>query len=258
MERRFAVHACTAVITAAALLGSTSAHAAPKGAEARAAFDRGVAAYKKADYSGAADALGRSFALEADADTLYAWAQTERKLNHCDKAIELYDRLLVMELPGANKAAVRTQIEECQAIIAAQQPADPVTPAPVVTPPPEEPARTPDDIRPPHRTSSKWLNPVGLGLMAVGVVGLGAGSVFLVQANSAEGDAATATTYGDFERYDDRATSRGKLGIIATASGAVLLTAGIVYIVTRSSDERAPIAFGIDPVNASVVAAGTF
>ena len=105
MERRFAVHARTAVIAAASLLATTTASAAPKGAEARAAFDKGVAAYKKADYAGASDALGRSFTLEADADTLYAWAQTERKLNHCDKAVELYERLLTMDLPEANKAA---------------------------------------------------------------------------------------------------------------------------------------------------------
>ena len=82
MERRLAVLARAAVIAASSLFAST-ASAVPKGTEARAAFDKGVAAYKKADYVGASDALGRSFTLEADADTLYAWAQTERKRSLC-------------------------------------------------------------------------------------------------------------------------------------------------------------------------------
>jgi tetratricopeptide (TPR) repeat protein len=255
MERGLAVLARTAVITS--LLAAT-ASAAPKGAEARAAFDKGVAAYKKADYAAASDALGRSFTLEADADTLYAWAQTERKLNHCDKAVELYERLLTMDLPDANKSAVQQQVEECRVIIAAQKPAQPEpapTPAPTEapitspTPPPERPETPPS---PP----SKWLNPIGLGLMGLGVVGLGAGGVFLAQANAADGDKETAMTYGDFQRFDERATSRGRLGVIAAASGAVLLTAGIVYIVTRKPAEQQSIAIIVEPTGVGV--AGRF
>lgn len=243
MERRLAVHARTAVIAAASLLASATASAAPRGAEARAAFDKGVAAYKKADYSAASDALGRSFTLEADADTLYAWAQTERKLNHCDKAVELYGRLLTMDLPEANKSAVVQQIDECNAIIAQQKPSQPEsTPAPAPAPSespgagavlPPSPER-PEEPAP----SSKWMNPVGLGLVGLGVVGLGAGTVFTVQAMTADNDKENATTYGDFQRFEERATSRGKLGVIAGASGAVLVAAGIIYIVTRKTEER--------------------
>jgi tetratricopeptide (TPR) repeat protein len=259
MERRLAVHARTAVIAAASLLASTTASAAPKGAEARAAFDKGVAAYKKADYAGASDALGRSFTLEADADTLYAWAQTERKLNHCDKAIELYGRLLEMDLPEPNKAAVRQQVEECKVIVAAQKPSE-AEPDPAPTPPSESPgaAPSPPPERPetPPSTPSMWLNPVGLGLMGLGAIGLGAGAVFLAQGNSAEGDKETATTYGDFQRFSERATSRGRLGVIAAASGAVLLTAGIVYIVTRTPVEKQPVAIIVEPTGVGV--AGRF
>jgi tetratricopeptide (TPR) repeat protein len=255
MERRLAVLARTAVIAAASLL-ATSASAAPKGADAKAAFDRGVAAYKKADYVAASDELGKSFALEADADTLYAWAQTERKLNHCDKAIELYGKLLAMDLPAANKAAVQTQIDECTAIVAAQQPSEP-TPPPV-SPAPAPPAPSIEPPPPVHDQPSRWLNPVGLGLIGVGVLGLGAGSVFLVQAKGADSDKDKAMTYGDFERFEQRATSRGRLGLIAAASGGVLLTAGIVYIVTRKQTEQLPVAVVVDAAGASVVASGRF
>jgi tetratricopeptide (TPR) repeat protein len=259
MERRLAVHARTAVIAAASLL-ATSAYAAPSGAEARAAFDKGVAAYKKADYQAASDALGRSFTLEADADTLYAWAQTERKLNHCDKAVELYERLLTMELPDANKSAVRQQIDECKEIIAAQQaPESAPTPVPESAPVPSEaPSATPPTERPetPLSPASKWLNPVGLGLISLGAIGLGAGGVFLAQASAADADKESAMTYGDFERFDERATSRGRLGVIAAASGAVLLTAGIVYIVTRKPAEQQSLTIVVEPTGVGL--AGRF
>lgn len=259
MERRLAVHARTAVIATVSLLAS-SVSAAPKGAEARAAFDKGVAAYKKADYAGASDALGRSFSLEADADTLYAWAQTERKLNHCDKAVELYTRLLEMDLPAANRSAVLQQVDECKVIIAAQRPTEP---APEPT---SEPAATPVAARPepapaprpetPAEPTSRWLNPVGLALVGVGAVGLGAGTVFLVQANAADGEKSTATTYGDFQRFEERATSRGRMGVIAAASGAALLAAGIVYIVTRKTTEQRSVALVVQPTGVGV--AGRF
>lgn len=256
MERRLAVLARTAVIASSLL--ATTASAAPKGAEARAAFDKGVAAYKKADYATASDALGRSFTLEADTDTLYAWAQTERKLNHCDKAVELYGRLLTMDMPEANKAAVQTQIDECKTIIAAQKPAEPAPPptsAPI-EPPSATPTRPPERPETPPSPPSKWLNPVGLGLIGLGAIGLGAGGVFLAQASSADSDKDSATTYGDFQRFEDRATSRGRIGVIAAASGAVLLTAGIVYIVTRTPVEKQSIAVVIEPTGAGL--AGRF
>ena len=260
MERRLAVHARTAVIAAASLLASTTASAAPKGTDARAAFDKGVAAYKKADYQGASDALGRSFTLEADADTLYAWAQTERKLNHCDKAIDLYARLLEMDMPEPNKVAVRQQVEECKVIVAAQKPSEAEPTSNPTLAPTEAPGATPtpppDRPETPASPPSKWLNPVGLGLMGLGAIGLGAGVVFLAQGNSAEADKESATTYGDFQRFSDRATSRGRLGVIAAASGAVLLTAGIVYIVTRKPVERQSIAIIVEPTGVGV--AGRF
>jgi hypothetical protein len=110
----------------AILVASSAAFAAPKSGEARVQFDRGVAAYTKGDYAAAAEALGASFVLEADPETLFAWAQTERKLGHCDRAIDLYGKLLGMDLPAENKQAIRVQISECKAIIADQKPAKPV------------------------------------------------------------------------------------------------------------------------------------
>lgn len=153
MDRRFTVHAgaganaqaligwapharlaMAVALAAVSLVAPRSADARPKRRDAKAAFDRGVVAYQKGNFQGASEALGKSFELEHDADTLYAWAQAERKLDHCDKAIELYQELLTFGLPAANKTAVEGKLAECRAIVA---PGAPV--APPVAPPASEP-----------------------------------------------------------------------------------------------------------------------
>ncbi|MEO7092591.1 MAG: hypothetical protein ABI175_05020 [Polyangiales bacterium] len=228
------------LVATALVLGAASASAAPKGADAKAAFDKGVAAYTKGDYAGASDQLGRSYELEADVETLFAWAQTERKLEHCDKASGLYSKLLAADLPAANKAVVREKLDECQKILAAQAP----KPEPVVTPPPVvEPRPEPTPIPPPpppDEGHAWWANPVGGALVGVGLVGVGVGTVFLVQGRAANKDKSTALDYGEFQRLEDRAESRGKLGTGVLIGGGVLVTAGIVWYATHGSSKRGP------------------
>jgi tetratricopeptide (TPR) repeat protein len=161
VERRFAVHAGARVALIAVTALATSATAAPRGRRARVEFNRGVKAYATKHYEAAASALARSYALEHDPETLFAWAQTERKLDRCDKAVELYGKLLALHLPEANKRAVEDQLAECKQILAAQAPAPspdttPPAPAPDATPPRDtapSPDTTPPDTTPPRDTA---------------------------------------------------------------------------------------------------------
>lgn len=260
MERRFAVHArayrqaLSALVGAVVLVGAPLAYAAPKTPEAKAAFDRGVAAYTSNDYAAASEALGQSYALEPDVETLFAWAQTERKLEHCDKASELYGKLLAYDLPDENKAAIQTKLEECKAILAAQKPVEP--PPPVADPAPVPPI---DKPQPPPSSPAWWKDPVGGGLVGVGVVGLGVGGYFLVSARSLDADKTTAPNYGEFQRLEDKAASRGTIGVIAAAGGGALLVAGIVWYATRGGGERPTQITGwVTPDGGGLVAAGRF
>jgi tetratricopeptide (TPR) repeat protein len=248
VERRFAVHAdphqqevsvagrstptraghVRAALAALVVLAGSPVFAAPKSGDARAQFDRGVAAYTKGDYATATEALGASFVLEADPETLFAWAQTERKLGHCERAIELYTKLLAMDLPAENKQAIDVQIDECKAVLAEEQQREP---APVVTPPPEPASFAHAEGR------AWWKDPVGGALVGAGVVGLGLGTVFLVQGHSAEADKDGAATYAEYQRLADRATSRGRLGVIGLVAGGALVAGGIVWYVTREPTE---------------------
>ncbi|CAN5698388.1 hypothetical protein BH11MYX3_BH11MYX3_07300 [soil metagenome] len=242
------------LVAIALLVAAPVASAAPKGAAAKAAFDTGVAAYTKGDYAAASESLGTSYELEADVETLFAWAQTERKLEHCDKATELYGKLLQIEMPAENKAVVQSKLEECRQIRAAQKPEPVVTlPPPVVTAPGEPVSPPSEEIR------AWWKNPVGGALVGIGVVGLGVGGVFMVQARAANKDKASATTYGEFERLDDRASSRGKLGVIGLVGGGVLVGAGIVWYATHGRGKRSTQVTGwLAPEGGGVLAFGAF
>lgn len=258
----------------ALLLATTTATAAPRTKAARNEFDRGVAAYTKGDYQAASDALAKSFAIEADEETLFAWAQTERKLGHCDKAVELYKKLLSMKLPAENKKVVRVQIDECNQILEEERaaaamlevPANTEAPAPAAAPaatPLVQDSGTTPSPSDPHdartRRDAWYADPVGGALVGAGAIGLAAGTVFLVQASSADSDKATAATYDDYLSLADRAESRGRLAVISLVAGGALVTAGIIrYATRRSSSEIRTVSGWLAPASAGVTLSARF
>ena len=276
MERRFAVHAGSyrQALIAAIVLVVSPVGAAPKGAKSKAAFQKGVAAYQKNDYAAASAAFSKSYTLEADAETLFAWAQSERKQEHCDKATELYAVLLEMDLPAENKTVIKGQIAECEAVMAAQhqktepvktepEKTEPVKTEPVKTEPAKtEPVKTEahDEVAPPVEHVSEgrpwYRDPVGDTLVITGVVGIGVGVAMLVSAHSAEQSEA-GVTYPEAKALDDKAKSRGTIGVISGGIGAALVVGGIVWYATHGKSSHAPTAW-VTPTGGGVGIAGAF
>ena len=257
MERRLAVHAgpsrqpVTAWLVIGALLASpVVASAAPKGKAAKAAFDRGVAAYQQRDYAAASAALAQSYELEPDIETLFAWAQSERQQEKCESALGLYEKLLAYDMPAENKAAVQAKLDECKAIIAARAPA-PAEPVEPREPAPSEPPPTPRG----EGRSPWWKDPIGDALVIGGVAGLVVGGVFLYQAKQAEDR--SFESIASFEAEQDRAASRGRLGVIVTIAGGALVTGGIVRYLTRSTGESTVTGW-VAPDGGGVLARGRF
>jgi tetratricopeptide (TPR) repeat protein len=239
------------LLLGASLVSAASpAFAAPKRKNARAAFDRGIAAYKKEKFADASAALARSFDLERDVETLFAWAQSERKLDHCDKAVELYEKILAFDLPPANREAVNVKLAECRTQIDTK-PAEPVAvepprvepprveptpqPAPVVTPPPSPPAAP--SVR-------HWYkDPIALTLLGVGIAGAGAGTALLLSASSLDSDSKTAfagNRYDDSQHFADQAKARGTLGLITVSAGGALIAGGLLWIALRDRGDAEP------------------
>jgi tetratricopeptide (TPR) repeat protein len=229
------------------------ADARPKRRDAKAQFDRGIALYKKGNYAAASDALGKSFNLERDVETLFAWAQAERKLENCDKAVELYGKLLASNLPPANQSAVETKLAECRAILAQQAPVEPAEPAVVEAKP--EPPQPPAVAEPapavaePARPGAAaadgyawYKDPITLTLLGTGAVGLAAGTGLLVSARAL--DRKVPTGYDEAKRNAEQARSRGNLGMIAAGVGSVVLVGGVIWIVTHRGSPEQPTVTG--------------
>ena len=292
MEQRFRVLAGAnrqmkrAILLVALLAGTASA--APKKKAAKKEFDKGVAAYTKGDFAAAADAFSKSNAIETDIDALFAWAQSERKLDHCDKALELYTKLLAMDMPAENKEAIKVQVGECKDILG-QAPAktektektekvektekaektEKTEKAPDPTPPPATPPTT-DTSSPPIESQPSpsapqapegrawWKDPVGGALVGAGAVGVGLGVVFLVQGSAAESDAKAAMSYDDYVALDDRAKSRGQLGVVSLVAGGALAAGGIVWYATHKPSHATTITGWLDGQSGGFVVRGGF
>ena len=224
------------------------AAAKPKRRDAKAAFDRGLAAYKKGSFEAASEALGKSYDLERDVDTLFAWAQSERKLDRCDKALDLYEKLLEFDLPPANRDAVELKRTECRTVIAQQKPKaapppveskvepPPVEPKPAPPPVADQPASTPgpSPVSDTQLSGRAWYkDPIALGLVGTGGIATGIGVGLLVSARSLDSSIKDATTYADAKQRADDAKSRGNLGLITAGVGGALVIGGVVWIVTH-------------------------
>lgn len=293
MERRFAVHAggnAQALtrrrarprpwMIALALVSVASVAAAkPKRRDAKVAFDRGLAAYQKGNFEAASEALGKSFELERDVDTLFAWAQAERKLEHCEKAADLYEKLLGFDLPPANRDAVELKRTECLTIVAQQKPrAEPSPADPKASPPPGEPKAEPSPGEPPRvadhpavapapgpatggsLTTRAWYkDPIAIALVGTGAVATGVGAGLLISARSLDGQAKDAKNYFDVKDLSDRAQSRGTLGLVTASVGGALVVGGVVWIVShRGATEQHALTGWLAPGGGGLAVAGTF
>jgi tetratricopeptide (TPR) repeat protein len=212
-------------------LTATNAHAqaapaasAPSSASAhtRAAelFKKSVETYRSGDFKQTIDLLNEAYALEPQPVLLYNLARAQEGIGNNDAAIETYEKFLAQEPNAKDRGAIeqrlatlRRQRDERLALekrSAAQATAQPV-----------EPARP---ERPPHKRS---VLPYVVG--GVGVVGLAAGVVFGLTANSKRDDAVAAPGQREALGLEDDAKSSATLSTVSFVVGGVLLAAGATW-----------------------------
>ena len=267
MERRLAVHAgshrqaLSLLVAAAVLAPSASASASPKTPKAKSAFAAGVKAYQAHNYALASKYLEKSFGFERDVETLFAWAQSERQLDHCDKASELYVKILTFDMPPANKQAVQAKLDECKEALVTAKPA----PEPVVVEEHARPDPTPVEPPPPEpiQPRARWKDPLGLSLVGVGVIGTAIGTGYLLAGSSANSQSATfdKTSRVDYLHYQELAKTDGERGVIALAIGGGLLVAGIIRFATHggaADESSAQVSAWISPSGSGLALGGRF
>jgi hypothetical protein len=296
VERRFAVHAGShrQALIAAFLVSAATAQAAPKDKEAKKMFDKGVAAYTKGQYATASAALSESYAREGDPETLFAWAQSEKKLGHCANAIELYNTLLAFDLPVENKKVIEGQLAECKpddkpadkdklvkekaekekadhekAEKADREKADrektrekadaeKKSHEEKVAQVSEEPIDKPEVHASTPESRPWWKDPVGDTLVVTGAIGLGVGTVMLVSAHSADKDKTSpGITYTKYKSDLTTAHDDGLYGVVGLVAGSALVFGGVAWYATHK-DHSATVTGYLAPTGGGLAVLGSF
>ena len=135
----------------------------PAEPSATAWLERGLAAYARGEYRDAAAHFERSYALQPDPATLYAWAQALREAGDCAAAIDRYQRFLEAGASGDSRAAAIANQQRCRESLAATP--EPPPPRPIVHPAPTR-TTTPE---PPRPTAALALLGTGTALVVVGL-----------------------------------------------------------------------------------------
>ncbi len=202
-------------------------------------FKKGVELYKAGKYDAAAQALEKSYQLDATPETLFALAQAERLGGKCDKAVPRYQQLLAQTTELATAKAVQNNLALCPQ--PEPEPAPKVEPAPaaVVEPPP---------AAPPTMVVREVRSTDGLGLVMLGTGALGAGVAggFLLRSRSSRDDASRARTLDDANALHDRA-DRDRVIAIAVGGASAVALGFAIYRLARGGSEASATDIALTP-----------
>ena len=180
-------------------------------------FKKSVDTYRSGDFKQTIDLLNEAYALEPQSVLLYNLARAYEGIGNNDAAIETYEKFLAREPNAKDRGAIeqrlttlRRQRDERLAL----EKKSASQPVPLVEPP----------EKPVHKRS---VLPYVVG--GVGVVGLAAGAIFGVMANSKRDDAVAAPAQRDALGLEDDAKSRATLSNVSFVVGGVLVAAGVTW-----------------------------
>ena len=196
-------------------------------ADAAEAVATGDQLYAQGDFAEAAAQFALAFEDKPQPSTLYRWAQAERRAGNCAVAVELYRKYLrTPELAPENVDAASKNLARCGH---AAQPESVTRPRPD-TPPPPTPANSRDDVKP---LRDRNMDPLAVGLVAGGGVGVVTSIVLGIQAEAQRRRANDAATEDDYVEHGKRAQSLTTAAAVLGSVGGAVLVGGIVRYVVR-------------------------
>ncbi len=247
---------CAILVT---LLIPGSVRAQPE-QDANKLFAEGLRLYVEKNYEEAAKVLEQAYDAKAEQRTLFAWAQATRLSGKCEESKELLTQYVANGANGKQSRAAFKLMEDCEpkAESETDEGSTDDGSATDTTDDSEENENSTDtedegsqdafvtetndsDL---NEKSPWYTDPVALGLLASGVVGVAVGSYSYSEALSLEEEGMEpGTDHGEFLRLKGEAEDNRKIAVIAGATGAVLIGAGITYLVLRdplSGEEEDP------------------
>lgn len=280
MRRLLPILVAFGVLADAAVISIARAQPAPSDRDkrriARGYVDAGVAAQDSGDYATALDLYAKAYALIPHALLLYNQGQAHRLAGHRDEAKEFYRKFLATQPKGAEAGTARAwldtldaedaaaaegirvaearRVEEARraaeaadaARVAAAEAArveaeraataevKPATPEPVVAP------VTPLPPVPARRDRGRNVRIAGIAAGSVGIVALGAGVFYGLQARSISDDLSQRGAQFEPSLVDDGERAERNM-FIAYGVGAVLVGGGAtLYLLGRRQGDRSP------------------
>lgn len=203
----------SSVLCLLALLASP-AYAGDPAAEAR--LSAGHVFFGAGRYAEALAEYQAAYKIERDPDTLFAIAQTERKLGQCHLALPHYREYLASRSDFPDE--VKGVIAECWRQL----------------PSPE--ADKPCPAAPAAEGGLPWYKNPASGAVIAGSVSFAVGVGFLFAASSTRDQADSAAFSDDFAGLLDKATGQRRIGATFLITGALLAGGGVAYhYLTRST-----------------------
>lgn len=232
-------------------LGGTSAAAQTDTDAARAAFERGVAAYEAGAFEDALAAFQESYALVHDPQILFNVGTVADRLRRDSVALEAYEGYLA-GIPGApDRANVEARIAAIRASLAASTEEVPEERTEYVPPDPE-PEDVPAPAPPPTGPSEG-----GVALSIAGGVLALAGAGLLIWTAVDLAAAESATTWDALRPIWERVPTVSAIGWLSVGLGVGLATLGVGWLVVGvGNDDDETAALRVGPGSISVE--GTF
>ena len=221
---------------------------------AEAHYRQGLALYAERDFPGALRELDLGYTIDPRPEFLFAEAQAHRLAGDCAKALPLYDAFLAASPTPVQIEATRLARARC-AVSAATAPngAQDAAGRPPRAALPALATETPPERAPAPPPRSAWRDPWALGTLGAGMAALGVGVGFAVASGRAQDDAnaaATAGTYPEFTKLQDRAGTRHDIATVALVAGGALAAVGLirlVHVLRRDADSEAAQLHGARP-----------
>jgi tetratricopeptide (TPR) repeat protein len=203
---------------------------------AKVELERGEARFRDKDYAGAIAAFDAGYALDPQPIFLYDKAQAQRLSGDCASAIESYKAFLATNPPPNEATRAKKNIASCEASLPPSVP-EPVAPVEDREPAPFEDApRASAPIAIEREQRAWWSDTLGVVLVTSGVVGLGVGVGFAVNARSAAYDTSQAANTDDWSEARDRWQRDRIIAGVALGAGTTLVVSGVLRLSLRDRD----------------------
>lgn len=207
-----------------ALAAPVTAPTLPPGLQAHAAMLAG-------EHAKAAKAYAVAFELYGDPKFLWGMAEALRKDGRCEDAVGLYEAYLELPVPDDEREDVMTGLARCKVAKVRIE-------GPFAPPPPPLPPRATDEFKPYDPPASpEWrerVDPVGLGLVAGGVVMSAIGAGLLSTGKQLQKSAVAEDDEASFQEAEARGARRAIVGGSVLALGLTTVAVGAVHWVIRN------------------------